>query len=482
MLANQSTAKEKSNVTSDQNHNKGDTSSPLQQIPGLQGIRVNVQMNYALALQGKTQVDSSMGEGMVSHAWEITNNYSSKGKIRLDYHEPSFSLDKGKFVVKLPQEVIDEGISKWVRALWGVKGTLSMSMQNQVYNLKFGDLEERDKVIEEGPWHIGEKYFMVQKWKAFSDIDVSKLNTIPIWVKFFNLPKHYWSSKALSYIASAIGKPLCLDNATEHQARMSFAKVCIEVTPDHTLPASILVDKGDGVLTEISIEYPWKPPCCEECNVFGHYTNRCGKAKKTENKKAEIQAQVWKKKAEQSLKKGTTEMNGEMKTDEVEHSKELDRAESLDKEIVVNVEVCRSFERASYGGIIRLKNGFPVLAFNGLVDKSFDSNEIATVAICEGVTIMNSLGIKWFEIITSSVYAKGVINRIWKPPWKCLTQVRQTLKLLHTVEEFVCSHTYKDGNKAAHYIASDLSFAESCIVFPQDFNVDLDSICTADVI
>ncbi|KAF6139105.1 hypothetical protein GIB67_010831 [Kingdonia uniflora] len=95
---------------------------------------------------------------------------------------------------------------------------------------------------------------------------------------------------------------------------------------------------------------------------------------------------------------------------------------------------------------------------------------------------MNSLGIKRFEIITSSVYAKGVIDRIWKPPWKYLTQVRQTLKLIHTVEEFVCSHTYKDGNIATHYMASDLSFAESRIVFPQDFNVDLVYICTADVI
>ncbi|KAF6149347.1 hypothetical protein GIB67_016885 [Kingdonia uniflora] len=140
-------------------------------------------------------VDSSMSEGMVD---------SSMGE------------GMGKFVLKLPKEVIDEGISKW---------------QDTITGYFVGS---------------GIPFYM---WKAFSDIDFSKLNTIPIWVKFFNLPKHCWSSKALSYIASAIGKPLCLDNATESQTRMSFAKVCIEVTPDHTLPASILVDRGDGVLT-----------------------------------------------------------------------------------------------------------------------------------------------------------------------------------------------------------------------------------------
>ncbi|KAF6168486.1 hypothetical protein GIB67_005038 [Kingdonia uniflora] len=32
---------------------------------------------------------------------------------------------------------------------------------------------------------------------------------------------------------------------------------------------------GDGVLIEVFVEYPWKPPICEHCQAFGHYSNRC---------------------------------------------------------------------------------------------------------------------------------------------------------------------------------------------------------------
>ncbi|KAF6168555.1 hypothetical protein GIB67_005167 [Kingdonia uniflora] len=68
----------------------------------------------------------------------------------------------------------------------------------------------------------------------------------------------YAITKALGYIASAIGKPICLDNATDTKARMAFAKVCVEITLDHTLPSSILVDRGDGVLAEIKFTQVWQ--------------------------------------------------------------------------------------------------------------------------------------------------------------------------------------------------------------------------------
>ncbi|KAF6174858.1 hypothetical protein GIB67_026346 [Kingdonia uniflora] len=162
-----------------------------------------------------------------------------------------------------------------IRGLCGVKGPLSLTMQNSIYTFTFGELKERDKVLEEGPWHIAGKYLVVQQWIPFNNTDASKIKSIPIWVIF------------LMFLS------ICLDNATETKSRMSFAKISVEITTNHALPSSIFVDRGDGVLIEVEIEYPWKPPKYENCNTFGHYRNRCDKEKVQAAQKT---VQKWQKK------------------------------------------------------------------------------------------------------------------------------------------------------------------------------------------
>ncbi|KAF6171443.1 hypothetical protein GIB67_014812 [Kingdonia uniflora] len=134
----------------------------------------------------------------VDYASIVRDTYACKGKCRLEFHEPEFNMDKGKFVIKCPKEILEEGMAQWKDTITG-----------------FFVGSERDKVLEDGPWHLAGKYFVVQKWDPFSSVDVSKIQSIPIRVKLINLPKHCWTAKALGYIASAIGKPICLDNATE---------------------------------------------------------------------------------------------------------------------------------------------------------------------------------------------------------------------------------------------------------------------------
>ncbi|CAK7336446.1 unnamed protein product [Dovyalis caffra] len=50
--------------------------------------------------------------------------------------------------------------------------------------------------------------------------------------------------QGLSYIASGIGIPLCMDKATKQQKRLSFAKVCIEVDIAAKLPNSLRAGVG----------------------------------------------------------------------------------------------------------------------------------------------------------------------------------------------------------------------------------------------
>ena len=83
-----------------------------------------------------------------------------------------------------------------------------------------------------------------------------QLTSIPVWVKFYNIPLEYWTNTSLGYIASAIGNPLHLDSLTENLSKLSFARICIEVGVDCKFPSSFLLDMDNGKYSTIRIEYP----------------------------------------------------------------------------------------------------------------------------------------------------------------------------------------------------------------------------------
>ncbi|GAB2213857.1 hypothetical protein Droror1_Dr00018179 [Drosera rotundifolia] len=76
-----------------------------------------------------------------------------------------------------------------------------------------------------------------------------------------------WTETGLSYVASAIGKPLYVDSMSESMARLSYARICCDV--DASKP---LIDEFKLKLNAdhvIRMEYQWKPPTCDLCKVFG---------------------------------------------------------------------------------------------------------------------------------------------------------------------------------------------------------------------
>ena len=102
-----------------------------------------------------------------------------------------------------------------------------------------------------------------------------QLTSLPIWVKFFNIPLEYWTVTSLGYIASAFGIPLFLDTLTENLSRLSFARICIEVDVKCEFPKSALLDLGNGKYSTIRIEHPWVPQNCSHCKIFGHSWLKC---------------------------------------------------------------------------------------------------------------------------------------------------------------------------------------------------------------
>ena len=83
-----------------------------------------------------------------------------------------------------------------------------------LFIIQFQNAVIRDRVLEDGPWHIQNQPLIVRKWEpglASLEFDMAKL---PIWIHLGKVPLELFTQKGLSYIASAIGSPLYMDRIT----------------------------------------------------------------------------------------------------------------------------------------------------------------------------------------------------------------------------------------------------------------------------
>ncbi|XP_070016952.1 uncharacterized protein LOC142164345 [Nicotiana tabacum] len=127
------------------------------------------------------------------------------------------------------------------------------------------------------------------------------MRVVPIWVMFPGLPVQFWAEENLGRLESYTGKPLCTDKLTAHVDRVSYARVLIEVDITQPLPDVLPVIMAEGKIWEQNVEYEWKPTFCQNCNLFGHMTEKC----------PQKQAQQAMKETEQEKKEGEMGMENE---------------------------------------------------------------------------------------------------------------------------------------------------------------------------
>lgn len=59
--------------------------------------------------------------------------------------------------------------------------------------------------------------------------------TLPLWVRFYNLPLNCWGPRTLSKIVSRLGKPIFIDECTKNQTRISYARVLVDMNINQKL-------------------------------------------------------------------------------------------------------------------------------------------------------------------------------------------------------------------------------------------------------
>ncbi|XP_028120127.1 uncharacterized protein LOC114317570 [Camellia sinensis] len=184
----------------------------------------------------------------------------------------------GYFIDKnLPYTLIKNNANN----MWKNKGLVDILKNDDGFF--FFMFENRDyciDVLEGGPWYVGGFLLILKQWHRMMKLSKEDKKTIPIWVKFHNIPLEYWDGDGLGRIASAVGVPLFMDQLTSSGSRISFARVCVDISAVSEFPDSFIITSGD-VSMNIHVEYQGVPSRCMHCHVFGHETKTCLSAQVT---------------------------------------------------------------------------------------------------------------------------------------------------------------------------------------------------------
>ncbi|XP_070031034.1 uncharacterized protein LOC142173379 [Nicotiana tabacum] len=100
------------------------------------------------------------------------------------------------------------------------------------------------------------------------------------WISFPGLLPTFFVKETLFSLATAVGRPVCLDSATTNKTRPSCARVKVLVDLLAELPKKVRLDIDDevsgGVQTEwVRIQHDMLPKYCKDCKLQGHDEIEC---------------------------------------------------------------------------------------------------------------------------------------------------------------------------------------------------------------
>ncbi|XP_058183805.1 uncharacterized protein LOC131301486 isoform X2 [Rhododendron vialii] len=223
-------------------------------------------------------------------------------------------LHEGKHVaVEIDEELVDDGnwnnylmgylkycISLTVRCPTNFLITLLMNTGETRVSVKpdvsgftlfqFRDETSKCAVLENGPCFFSQKFLVLKNWHRTMKPVKEQPSKIPAWVKIYYLPFELWNKECLSRIASTIGRPIHVDQATAKKSKSSSARICIKIDVNLELLEDVAITVA-GETVVVSVEYQVLPPICEFCKVFGYTSHQCSKSSVAKPKP--VVTEVW---------------------------------------------------------------------------------------------------------------------------------------------------------------------------------------------
>ncbi|KAG5595474.1 hypothetical protein H5410_036706 [Solanum commersonii] len=164
-----------------------------------------------------------------------------------------------------------------------LKGEVNIGLLSNRYILiRATRLDDYVKLLSKPQFYITHDYYSYPmrtlKWDPCFDPE-EETSTAIAWISFPALPPIFFGKEAVFCLASAVGKPLQVDLATQNKTRPSCARVKVEVDLLGEFPKRInlgmRMKTGEVKEKWIHINYDYVPKYCKSCMLQGHNEKEC---------------------------------------------------------------------------------------------------------------------------------------------------------------------------------------------------------------
>ena len=167
-----------------------------------------------------------------------------------------------------------KALSNIISSSWKCEASLSIHESGWLV-YKFKTVDDKLAVLANGPYLIYGRPLIIKAMPEYFDFGADEMSCVPVWVKFPGLPFKCWSRRCLSRIANKLGTPIQSDQLTCNMARVSYARVLVELNLLADLKSSIVINLPNGSTLTQPVIYETLPRFCKLCKVLGHNTGTC---------------------------------------------------------------------------------------------------------------------------------------------------------------------------------------------------------------
>ena len=133
-----------------------------------------------------------------------------------------------------------EALRQWIYSIWTENCDIHLCSKG-FFIVKFDTIKDKEYALNEGPWFWGNAGLLVKPWFLDFDLNSMVVTKMPVSVKLFNLPIHFWHYKVLEGIGNTLGSFLKADHERLSKDIYTFARICVEVDLSQGLPEHIIL-------------------------------------------------------------------------------------------------------------------------------------------------------------------------------------------------------------------------------------------------
>lgn len=133
----------------------------------------------------------------------------------------------------------------------------------------------RKKIVDQEFWHIGNVLFYVAQWSATVALHPPSFTSMPLWAHFRGIPFDLYTQEGLGRVGDLLGIPIEVDEFTRRMVDISVAHIKCRIDCTKPLPRVGEIERDNGELVTVTIDYPWVPPICSCCSEIGHLESHC---------------------------------------------------------------------------------------------------------------------------------------------------------------------------------------------------------------